>query len=96
MSAVVTDRSLFRRMGPLAVGVAVLLAGCGNADAAKAASAAKGCRRLPPFTCDPGGKRVQQSLAIWGLEFCRGDSAAACFTAPFEDLHERSKDCQGG
>ena len=41
MSAVVTDRSLFRRMGPLAVGVAVLLAGCGNADAAKAASAAK-------------------------------------------------------
>ena len=40
MQHVVTDRSLLRRMGPLVLGAAVLLAGCGDADAAKAASSA--------------------------------------------------------
>lgn len=39
MVAVVIDRSLLRLMGPVVLGAAVLLAGCGDSEVAKAASA---------------------------------------------------------
>jgi hypothetical protein len=37
----------------------------------------------PPFTCDSGGKRVQQSLASSGLDFCREDLAGSLFFSTF-------------